>query len=271
MGKSKFQNLKVHEEATIEPDVRVFKVDGKKHFELKSFESPAFKDLAHQGKMKQLAMERRSFTGQKTEGFVMSSLVQGPASRKAQIQQELEESLAVELEKYKKNAEEQGYEAGYQKGLEVGKKEVFQQLSDEAKERIEQLNEIVTEFESLRLNMFKANEHLLIKIVYSVAKKVLLRELSEDKEYIGRLIERLCERVSGSEFVTIEMSKEEHDNLQTLSGNWEEKIDQLNNVKIEKSDSIKNRGCRVSTDWGEIDAKVDLQLMGIEESLFDAD
>lgn len=208
-----------------------------------------------------------SLDEQKNSRFRLNELTRGPlsveAEEEARIESEVERRLADRLEATREKARAEAYEAGFAEGKGNARAEVLAEL----KPVVDRFDGVVNSFENMRHEIFKANEEFLIRMVYSLAKHVLLRELKEDTGYTKRLITQLLERQGTRENIKIYLGNEEYSSAEALKGSLAQALGQLNNITVELDPSIASRGCRVETEFGDIDAQIDVQIQNIAQAL----
>ena len=114
--------------------------------------------------------------------------------------------------------------------------------------------------------VFRANEEYLIRMVYRLVSMVVLKELNEDAEYIKRLVGQLFDRVGTKENVKIYLGSEEYSAAEQLKAGLAQSFGELKNISIEVDSKI-TQGCRIETDFGEVDARIEMQLQNIAQAI----
>jgi flagellar assembly protein FliH len=126
---------------------------------------------------------------------------------------------------------------------------------------------LLADLENTRHDVFKANEEFILRIVYRLVKHVLLRELKEDTEYVKRLMLQLLDRLGTKENIKIFIGEAEFSSAEALKDTLAQTSGQLKNVNIERDHNISGRGCRVETEFGDIDAQIEVQLQNVAQAL----
>lgn len=129
------------------------------------------------------------------------------------------------------------------------------------------LEYLLAAIENAKIEMFRANEMFLVNLVYRIAKIVLLKELSIDRNYIVRLAEDLIERLDVRDNIQIQIAPVDFENFARIKQVIEKKFGMMKNLNIEACDHIQSGGCFIKTEWNTIDASIETQLSGIYESL----
>ncbi|MBU6154114.1 MAG: hypothetical protein KGP28_07415 [Bdellovibrionales bacterium] len=165
-------------------------------------------------------------------------------------------------------------DAAYREGLELGRKEGFESAENEYRKAIKPVQEafsnLLSEFDSIKKELYVANESFLVQLVYQVSKQVLLRELGTDREYVKRLLGHVIEKLGAKDHIRVKISKQDAENLETIRDFLKAQIPDLRNLQIEGSDELALGGCKVETDLSRINASIENQLGSIEKSLGEA-
>lgn len=202
----------------------------------------------------------------KNSRFKLNELTKGPLSvleeEELRIRDEVDRRVQEELTRLSETAKKEGYEAGF----EAGKAQATQQTLDAAKPMVENFQAMITEFDSQREMIFKANEDLIGKMVYWIAKMVTLKELKEDQDYTRRLILNLLDRIGTRENIKIFVGMQVYSAAEKLKQDLAQSLGQLKNISIELDSTITDLGCRLETDFCEVDARIATQLENCGET-----
>ena len=202
----------------------------------------------------------------KNSRFKLNELTKGPLSvleeEELRIRDEVDRRVQEELTRLSEIAKKEGYEAGF----EAGKSQATQQTLDSAKPMADNFQALITEFDSQREMIFKANEDLIGKMVYWIAKMVTLKELKEDQDYTRRLILNLLDRIGTRENIKIFVGMQVYSAAEKLKQDLAQSLGQLKNISIELDSSITDLGCRLETDFCEVDARIATQLENCGET-----
>jgi flagellar assembly protein FliH len=280
---SKFQPLGFKIDSEQEKgEVRIVKLDHGATQNVGSFQLPVLEKRAPS----QAAPSRGSFAkavegnqaqqnqpqkNQKDRRFNLSQLVRSHLSVEEEEQRLMEQRVAEQVALIEAEIKAKATEEGYQDGLNKGRQEAFEQFSAEGMSRMQRLEKVVSEIESAKEELFRANERYLLEMIYRIARSVLLKELSQDRDYLLRLVTELVHRVGVKENVYIRISQAEADTLAQLKDGLEKTFGALKNVTIETSSAVSEGGCLIETEWNAIDARIETQLKGIHEALLGKD
>lgn len=206
-------------------------------------------------------------TEQKNSRFAVSDLVRGALSMNAdeeeRIEMEVQRRVDERLAALAENTKNEAYNVGYAQG-QMTAHEAIVRKSDPL---IDRLQALATNFEGMKFDLSKANEDVLIRMVYRLARMVCLKEIKEDPTYTKRLITQLLERLGTRENIKIFVGSEAFSAAETLRAGLAESLGTLKNISIELDPEIRDAGCRVETDFAEVDARIEVQLQNIAETL----
>ncbi len=177
----------------------------------------------------------------------------------------LKQEAKTIIKEAKKNAEEiestaytLGYEQGQKDGEEIGRKQFeigLQHLESFLKEFKKQTKELANYYEAQ-----------MVQVVLVVAKKILEKEVEEDKELISRILKSALNKAIEGSSIVVYMNPRDFENLN------KEFVDALsspggNKIKIKIDNTIKRGGCMIETEFGLIDANLESRWLGIVEEI----
>jgi flagellar assembly protein FliH len=198
-----------------------------------------------------------------------------PASKKLlgvekQEMDHVEEIVRAEVE----NRVNKVRDSAYREGLEIGRREGFTNAEAEYREGVkpaqEAFSKLLLEFDSIKKELFVANEAYLVQLVFQVARQVLLKELSTDREYVKRLLVHVIEKLGARDHIRVKISKQDSENIEGIKEFLKAQIPDLRNIQIEGTDELALGGCKVETDLSRINASIENQLGSLEKSLGEA-
>ncbi len=165
-------------------------------------------------------------------------------------------------------------DGAYHEGLEMGRKEGFAVAESEYRESVRPIQEafakLLGEFDSIKKDLYLANESFLVQLVYQISRQILLKELGADREYVKRLLVHVIEKLGAKEHIRVKISKKDFENLEIIKDFLKSQIPDLRNIHIEGTEELGLGGCKVETDLSRINASIENQLGSIEKSLGDA-
>lgn len=153
------------------------------------------------------------------------------------------DQVTSEMEKAKKD----GYAKGYEEGLSS-------------------VTEKLVALETLREKFYKNAEPDVIKLVMTIAEKVIGKMVRESEGAIKSIV-RLAVESSIGERITVKLNPEDHKIV--TSGDFELKdmLDRTKRISFKEDETIEKGGCIVETEVGTIDARLETQLKAIKKAL----
>jgi flagellar assembly protein FliH len=112
-----------------------------------------------------------------------------------------------------------------------------------------------------------ANEQIILRIINQILRKILLKEVAEDKEFIKRHVAAIIDRLGTRENIKIFISPQSFKDLETIRADLLSSISGLKNITIDVDANLTSYGCRVETEYGDVDATIDAQLQNISALL----
>lgn len=179
----------------------------------------------------------------------------------------IERKVNERLDALREKAIEEAKQVGYREGFEAGRKEGFERFQEETRESVDRIEALSTEYENQKADLFRANERFLLEMVAQLAKKVVLRELQTDAEYLSRVSKAIIEKLGIKENVRIWLNGEDVACLQSLRESLIQKFGELRNLQIGEHPEVSRGGCIVETDFGIVDATIEAQIKSIDEAL----
>jgi flagellar assembly protein FliH len=206
-------------------------------------------------------------TAIKNSRFRISELARGPLSVAAEEEARIEEEVKRRLDARLATVRESATKSAYEEGLSKGRTEGRAAALEKAKPMIDTFEGLIAQFENMSADIFKANEEFLIRLVYRCAKAVILKEMQEDTAYTRRLITQLIERLGTKENIKIFVGQKEYSSAEALKAGLAQTLGQLKNISVELDSTVTDRGCRIETDFGEVDARIEVQLQALAATL----
>lgn len=278
MQKFKQTEINIKEEEKKDGGIRVMKPDTAakpvvsdfKYSKIKSGEGDYSSVKAKYGTFAVTDAEQEA-KARKDRRFSLSPLLRGPLSVEAEEKRALDEKVKSRVQALAEEARKQAHLDGYQDGLKKGYDEAYQQFKKEAVERVAKLDQLLSEMEGAKEDIFRANERFLVELIFRISKLVLLRELTTDKDFLLRLTKHLIDRVGVRENITVRVNPKDLGTISMLKDDLQETLGVIKNLNVEGSNQVKQGGCIVETEWNAIDASIDTQLQGIYDALVGKD
>lgn len=164
------------------------------------------------------------------------------------------QKVRAEAEKVLKNAEakaEESIKRGYAEGESKG---------------LAQVTEKLMSLETLKERFYQNAEPDVIKLVMSIAEKVIGKIVLENKEMIHSVVHQALEKAIGDR-ISVKLNPEDYKRLMDGEHEFKDVIDRTRRLTFREDESIIPGGCIVETEVGTIDAQIDTQLKAIKKAL----
>jgi flagellar assembly protein FliH len=171
----------------------------------------------------------------------------GPDAEQAALQ---ERRAAVEREAFAK-----GFAQGERAGAEAAGKR--------GEVMLRRLTETLDELTSLRAQMIHQTEHQMVQLALAVARRVVHREISLDRDLLVAMARVALDRLGESAQVTVRLSPEDFEaTAAARAAQWTG-----TNVCVVADSRVSRGGCRIDSDLGVLDAGADAQIQEIARAL----
>ncbi len=209
----------------------------------------------------------RGAKARKDNRFTLNPLLRETLSVEQEERRAIEEKVQARLliltENEKKKAEEEGYQVGVKKGYQ----DSIEKLKQESVLILKQLSQLLHDFEVAKSEIYQANERFIIELIFKIAKSIVLKEISVDKDYVSRLAKELIQRIGVRDCLKLFIHTEDAENIENLRQNLSLEFNSLNNLSVEVSSQIERGGCRVESEWSFIETSLEQQLNAIHQEL----
>jgi flagellar biosynthesis/type III secretory pathway protein FliH len=181
------------------------------------------------------------------------------------------EVVRQEVDRQVQELRVQAHEAGFQEGLRKGTEEANAQVLETSKEHFARLEALLSSLDCVKDEVARANETLLVDLVFHISKALLLKDLKVDREYVARLAASIIERLGVRDHVKIKVSSADFKDIAQLKERIQARVGELRNLQILESDEIQLGGCKVESELAAVDATVETQLESMRLALEDKD
>ena len=106
----------------------------------------------------------------------------------------------------------------------------------------------------------------MVQLALAVARRVVHREVSLDPQVLATLMRVALERVSDATKVTVRLNPVDHQSVTAASSG-----SASDQVTVTADGRVPRGGCKVESEYGDVDAGVDAQIQEIARALLSAD
>jgi flagellar assembly protein FliH len=156
------------------------------------------------------------------------------------------------------NQEQEIFAKGYAQGEKAAAAAAQQQHAALSK----QLSASVEELTRVRAEMIRHTERQMVQLALGVARRIVHREVSTDAAALTAMMHAALDRLSHASRVTIRLNPADHQSVTAaLPG-------ALTGMTLTADPRVPRGGCKVESEFGDIDAGVDAQIQEIARGLF---
>ena len=182
-----------------------------------------------------------------------------------QEQEEREQQINDEVERRLHALSEKAFEQGFEQGREEGRGQVFDQMRAEVEARLELVNQMTNSILVQQTDVLERYKKEIYNIVKSLSKWVILRELSEDGQYLERLLEKLVLDINSRTNLLIKVGPSNVEKMDHVFDVVQGKLGQFQNIRLVVDDSLDDLGLVVESENGILNADFNQQLKAIDQ------
>jgi flagellar assembly protein FliH len=151
----------------------------------------------------------------------------------------------------------------FAKGFAQGERAGGEAAGKRGEVMLRRLTETLDELTSLRAQMIHQTEHQMVQLALAVARRVVQREISLDRDLLVAMARVALDRLGESAQVTVRLSPEDFDaTAAARAAQWTG-----TNVTVVADSRVSRGGCRIESDLGVMDAGADAQIQEIARAL----
>lgn len=170
-------------------------------------------------------------------------------------------SRAAEIEA---TAREQALMRGREDGLREGRARMQEELAAAVAELRGKMAQSLEDLAILPQLMAEQSESDLVQLAIEIAKKIVHREVTVDREIVLSLVRVALSRINRRSVARIHLNPDEYQFVL----NHREKLGTGYALELVEDPTIDPGGCVVETDFGDIDARISQQFAEIERGFF---
>jgi flagellar assembly protein FliH len=166
-----------------------------------------------------------------------------------------------ELDDREKNCE---IKQAYLKGLEEGKKEGCKSEKKVFESALNHFHQAISKFDTLKKQVYQTAERETVELALAIARKIVLYEVSVQKELILRVVKEAIQKVADHDKIKIRINPSDSPIIKNADPQFLN-CDAIENITFVDDETISPGGCIIETNCGNIDARIEKQLQAIEE------
>lgn len=122
------------------------------------------------------------------------------------------------------------------------------------------LRSAAEDIHALREKVMRQSEDDVVNLVMMVARKVILREVTQDRHILSAVIQAAISDVSIRDEITIRLNPEDHALVSSNPNEYLRKELLTDKMQLKADASVQPGSCQIDTEMGTIDAGIDAQL-----------
>jgi flagellar biosynthesis/type III secretory pathway protein FliH len=167
------------------------------------------------------------------------------------------------VQKIKDDAYSEAFKKGELEGITVAKAEALESAAADIKKRLDSLMQIMDSIDNQRKKMYEVNEAEIIRFCYYIAEKIVLQEVTHNKEYIIDFIKKV---IPDDEACVIRLNRLDYDFVQTHQQLIAKEFN-LSTIKFEVEESFQEGDVVVETANGILDGSLSSRLEKLKKAL----
>ncbi len=156
-----------------------------------------------------------------------------------------------------------------QKGHDEGYKTGYDEGFNEAERLISRLHVVVSEIVNKRTEIIEGTEYQVISLVMLIVKKVIKVITENQKTVIVNNVIEALKKVKNTRKIIIRVNLDDLEMASRNKAQFIELVEGLESIELVEDTTVDKGGCIIQTDFGEIDARISLQLKEIEDKILD--
>jgi flagellar assembly protein FliH len=183
------------------------------------------------------------------------------------IESEIEKRALEEL----KSVQEQAYSEAFELGMSEGRRQSYIASSEEIEKKLGDLERLVVSIRDSKIHFLNSNENQLIKMVYFLATKIALFEISQNtQEAIQAVLKECVSSAHSEEAIKVIVAPDQIDFLETLQKERKRDLEFLKKVEFSPQEGIVPGGCIITTNYSEVDARLEQRVAKLWEEVRDS-
>lgn len=157
-------------------------------------------------------------------------------------------------------------EKAFKEGLCQGEKAGSEAERKKMEPLLNNLRRALVQLEEARREIHRAAEKQIVELALAVARKVVCREVSVNRDVIVDVVKEALKRVANQELIKIRVGPAALEILKNPACLLAEEMDGYESICIEEDKTISSGGCVIETQLGDIDARIEEQLRVLESA-----
>ncbi len=185
----------------------------------------------------------------------------------AQILTDAKQQAKQHAEQLASEVELRAKEQGRQTAIREAEQSVQSRIGESLKTALPALNEVVESLRQSEQAWLKHWERETVRLACAIAARVIRRELRHSPEIPLALVREALELAMGSASIRLHLNPQDREALDDQISGILGRLRQLGPTEVVSDPEITPGGCRVVTEYGQVDQRIETQLARIEQEL----
>lgn len=204
---------------------------------------------------------------QASTGFVMSETVRVKTGIDKLEQRNFEEEVERRIHERIQSIQENAYQEAYQLGLEEGKQEAMKRTIEGIESKLAALGKIIEGLAVLKTDLMNQNEKHIIELCFHMAHRLAAYEISVSPEATIEIARQAVSMAQSEDQLVLQVNPEILEFFEKIKNETKREYDFLKKVKFDANPDLKEGGCIVTSNYGEVDSRIEERVKKLWENL----
>lgn len=232
-----------------------------------SFQDFEFKNLTGESVTSTKVTEdeiRKERKHEAKNNFKIDDIVRDSRGLARQEQSDVEIKIQQEVKRRLEAAYEQAYQEGLERGREEGKEAAMAEFHEALGQKVEDFGQVIAQVQGQSDKIMEKNRSEVYEFVKRFTKWIILKEVNE-KVYLEGLLEKLILELNARKNLIVKVGKANFSQMPDVVKAVEERLGQLQNVRIEIVPEIQHPGIILESENGLIDGSLEGVFQNIDK------
>lgn len=157
-------------------------------------------------------------------------------------------------------------EEAYRKGFKEGEMAARESSNKTLTPVISTLEEALKELARVKKEIKACAEKEAVDLALAVAKKIVCQEISANNQIVLNVVKEALKKVESKEEIVIKINPVDLEVIEKCRTDTPSLFSEVRDVVFKGDPSLTNGGCVIETKLGDVDARIERQLMAVEEA-----
>lgn len=196
--------------------------------------------------------------------FKIDDIVRDSRGLARQEQSDVEIKIQQEVKRRLEAAYEEAYKEGLERGREEGKEAAMAEFHEALGQKVEDFGQVIAQVQGQSDKIIENNRSEVYEFVKRFTKWIILKEVNE-KVYLEGLLEKLILELNARKNLIVKVGKANFAQMPDVVKAVEERLGQLQNVRIEIVPEIQHPGIILESENGLIDGSLEGVFQNIDK------